>query len=79
MTAATFGAALGMVSAVVNVGMLLYHWRIIRRSRRHLASAQGVQADTTRTLEAARALLAEANYYHSSNGTGAAPEEGPRA
>jgi len=48
--------ALGVAVAALNVGLTLYHWRLVRRARERLRAVDIVHAATTATLAEARAL-----------------------
>jgi len=45
--------------AVLNIGLTVYHWRLIRRGQRWHAEAVALQAEAHKVLDRARALVAE--------------------
>jgi len=45
---------LGLAVAAVNVGLTLYHWRLVRRAERHLAACRRREVESERLLESIR-------------------------
>jgi hypothetical protein len=66
----TWWAAFGVGTAVLNCGLTVYHWRIVRRTLRRSADADRLHDDAERLLGELHATLTDAALtVGGSNGT----------